>query len=79
MANRKKKLSPSDAANSPVGESEVPRDDRLSEEEIRVRAYELYLERGGVNGHEVEDWLRAEDEVRQRAQGRSREVSDIRA
>jgi hypothetical protein len=27
----------------------------------------------------VEDWLRAEDEVRQRAQGRSREVSDIRA
>ena len=25
--------------------------------EIARRAYELYLERGGVLGHEMEDWL----------------------
>jgi hypothetical protein len=30
------------------------------EEEIRNRAYEIYLERGGQPGYEVEDWLQAE-------------------
>ena len=33
------------------------------EELIRTRAYELYVERGMEDGHEVEDWLRAEEEV----------------
>lgn len=33
------------------------------EGEIRARAYEIYLERGGQPGHEVEDWLQAEREV----------------
>ncbi len=32
-------------------------------EEIRCRAYKLYEERGGEDGHEVEDWLRAEAEI----------------
>ena len=32
-------------------------------ERIRSRAYELYEERGCEDGHEVEDWLRAEAEV----------------
>jgi hypothetical protein len=36
------------------------------EEEIRLRAYELYLERGSMPGHESEDWLIAEQEVRSR-------------
>ena len=30
------------------------------EEEIRRRAYELYEERGRENGHDLDDWLRAE-------------------
>ena len=34
------------------------------EEEIRRRAYELYLERGSTPGSESEDWLIAEREVR---------------
>ena len=34
-----------------------------NEELIRTRAYELYVERGMEDGHEVEDWLRAEEEV----------------
>jgi len=33
--------------------------------DIRLRAYELYQQRGGEEGHEIEDWLRAEEEVRQ--------------
>ena len=30
---------------------------------IRARAYELYQQRGGSDGHDHEDWLRAETEV----------------
>ncbi|MDH4084502.1 MAG: DUF2934 domain-containing protein [Nitrospira sp.] len=30
---------------------------------IAMRAYELYLERGGVLGHELEDWQQAEREI----------------
>ena len=36
------------------------------EDEIRRRAYELYLQRGPASGSEAEDWLTAEAEVRQR-------------
>jgi len=31
-------------------------------DEIRRRAYEIYLERGGLPGQELEDWLQAERE-----------------
>src|SRR5213080_242992 len=36
-----------------------------SEEEIRMRAYHLYLERGGVPGYDFDDWLEAERELRE--------------
>jgi len=36
----------------------------LMEEQIRQRAHELYQARGRKPGHEVEDWLKAEAEVR---------------
>lgn len=39
-------------------------------EQIRARAYERWLARGGVGGDEREDWLEAEREYRQGAQGR---------
>ena len=35
------------------------------EAEIRFRAYQLYVQRGGTHGADLEDWLRAETEVRQ--------------
>jgi hypothetical protein len=35
----------------------------LNHNEIRRRAYEIYLERGGLPGHELEDWLQAESEL----------------
>ncbi len=33
------------------------------EEKIRVRAYELYLQRGGTGGSPEQDWLQAKNEV----------------
>jgi hypothetical protein len=35
----------------------------IGEEEIRCRAYEIYLERGAHPGHEWDDWLQAEREL----------------
>jgi len=35
------------------------------EERIRQRAYELYVMRGNQSGSELDDWLQAEDEIRQ--------------
>ena len=37
-----------------------------SHEEIRHRAYELYLERGGDPGDGLDDWLRAERELKEK-------------
>lgn len=35
-----------------------------SSEDVALRAHELYLQRGSKDGHDVEDWLRAERELR---------------
>ena len=32
-------------------------------EEIRRRTYEIYLERGGLSGRELDDWVQAEREI----------------
>lgn len=32
-------------------------------EDIELRAYQIYLGRGGVHGHDLEDWLLAERQV----------------
>jgi len=34
-----------------------------NDEAIAKRAYELYLQRGSVSGHELDDWLAAEAEL----------------
>ena len=33
-------------------------------EEIRARAYEVYIQRGRIDGFDLEDWLQAERELR---------------
>lgn len=49
-----------DATSSQAAEtSELTLDAR-----IRQRAYELYEERNRETGHELDDWLRAESEVK---------------
>jgi hypothetical protein len=35
----------------------------MREQEIRNRAYEIYLQRGAQPGNELEDWLHAEREL----------------
>ena len=55
---------------SDMGESgdDATRNDSMgsepSEEEIRMRAYRRYLERGGSDGLDFEDWLEAEKELK---------------
>ena len=36
----------------------------IDETRIAARAYERFLQRGGQHGHDVEDWLAAERELR---------------
>ena len=36
------------------------------EHQIRLRAQELYEARGRENGHELDDWLRAKEEIREK-------------
>jgi hypothetical protein len=38
------------------------------EEQIQRRAYELYVERGNESGSELDDWLQAEEEIRNAAE-----------
>jgi hypothetical protein len=38
----------------------------IAQKDIARRAYDLFLARGCEQGHELEDWLRAEQELRQR-------------
>jgi hypothetical protein len=44
--------------------------DVLLEDKIRFRAYELYQQRRGEEDHATEDWLQAEEEIRQNLGGR---------
>jgi Protein of unknown function (DUF2934) len=37
----------------------------ITEDAIAQRAYALYRARGGQDGHDVEDWLQAERELRE--------------
>ena len=41
----------------------VTSDPQELEHQIRLRAQELYEARGREDGHEQEDWLRAEEEI----------------
>ena len=43
----------------------APEEDRQTE--IAQRAYDLYLNRGAGDGHDLDDWLQAEGEVRDRS------------
>jgi hypothetical protein len=34
-----------------------------SDEDVRMRAYQKFLERGGVHGRDIEDWVDAKAEL----------------
>jgi hypothetical protein len=55
------------SAKAPSGKTQAAKTAALGEpshEDIARRAYELYLERGSIEGHQEEDWLIAEAELR---------------
>ena len=63
------------AASTPAGSKPRGRTVKLgsqatgpdpTDEQIRARAYEMYLERGGDHGLDFDDWVRAERELKRR-------------
>ncbi len=49
--------------------TKVAPDVPLTIEEIRHRAHEIFKARGGTPGNELDDWLRAERELKQQRAG----------
>ena len=45
---------------------------RPTYEEIELYAYQIYIERGGAHGHDVDDWLQAEQELLEKYANTSR-------
>ena len=50
----------------PQGADAAADENGPSEDDIRNRAYQLYLERGGGHGMHFDDWLQAEKELKKR-------------
>ena len=55
--------------SNPTEKSTLARSESLTaeahptREETELRAYQIYIERGGADGHDVYDWLKAEREL----------------
>jgi len=52
--------------------SEAPLANSIPDEDIAKRAFEIYEARGRQTGHDVEDWLQAEQELEEQEQKRFR-------
>ena len=64
MAPKAKTIGRTDHAQPGTAVEERERlEQSTREQEIRDRAYEIYLRRGAQPGNEVEDWLQAEREI----------------
>jgi len=51
------------SARPTAPDASQPSFDRVSNREIAVRAYEIYLARGAMSGNDLGDWLQAEREL----------------
>lgn len=63
--DRKGKRTPETVFHPDITEEERGRN-APSEEEIRQRAFEIYIERSGIRGCDLDDWLRAEYELQEK-------------
>ena len=63
MASKAKMIGSTEATQPETVEERERLRRSTREEEIRNRAYEIYLQRGGQPGYELEDWLQAEREL----------------
>jgi hypothetical protein len=55
------------AEQSPGSKNTTARRKKVTEDEIRRRAHEIYLARGGAPGFELDDWLMAKMELNQQS------------
>lgn len=53
-----------DMRRSSTGEQQIQ--NAPTPEEIRQRAFEIHIEHGGIHGCDLDDWLQAERELRER-------------
>jgi hypothetical protein len=60
----RKRIAELQAASTQAKTGEVSLGNSTRDEEIRRRAYEIYLERGEQPGRELDDWLQAERELK---------------
>ena len=51
------------ATSTKAETAEISEGNAARDEEIRLRAYEIYLERGEQPGRDLDDWLQAEREL----------------
>ena len=65
MASKPKRnaITEPQATSTHAERGEVSAGNSARDEEIRRRAYEIYLERGEQPGRDLEDWLQAEREL----------------
>ena len=67
MPNERRRRS--DAVRPSAAEDRTLRPAEVTDDAIRGRAYELYEARGGEPGADLDDWLRAERELRGHTDG----------
>jgi hypothetical protein len=60
---------PAVQAPAPAAAGSQPAELRLSHEQIAVRAYHIFLERGGRPGDQLADWVTAERQLREQLAG----------
>jgi hypothetical protein len=54
-----------DRTKTSNGRQNTSDDIEIPEAEIRERAYEIYVKRGGIDGLDENDWFQAEKELRE--------------
>jgi hypothetical protein len=51
----------------------------ITHEQIAARAFQIYCARGEMTGHDLDDWLQAESELRKADSPRRAEISTSQA
>lgn len=58
---------PTRAEATPASDAPPPSTAPLDPEQVSIRAYECYCARGREDGHDVDDWVEAERQLREEA------------
>jgi hypothetical protein len=74
MNKRKKTPNPETSAGSYTDRAISPHEPTL--EEVQARAYEAYIQRGRVDGFDLDDWLQAERELKENGKANEKRTID---